>query len=157
MKIPALRRSVFFASLLIAASYTGIASAHSWGDTLDRGGSNPTATDYVTVTCFDDGNGHPDFVVVQIEDLSAPDSGLLLSAQVFKDNKMVNTTDTVSRDGVASYPIRLNGGDGDYLVSISKTKAGPREFNLTYHCQTASGVHTGTSGPDDGEGTMQLQ
>ncbi len=157
MKIPSLRSPFFFASLLIVAGYTGNALAHSWGSTLDQGGSNPSATNYVTVTCFDDGNGSPDHLVVQIEDQSAPVQGLLLSVQIFKDNKMTNTTDTVSSDGVASNEVKLFGGEGDYLLSISKTKAGSRTFNLVYHCQTANSVHTGTTGPDDGDGIMQLQ
>lgn len=134
------------ASLLAALGQVGHALAHSAGAVLDPGGNNASATDLAEVICYDDTNGEapPDRLYVQIQDTSPPVSGLLLSAQIFKDGQMTNTTDTVSGDANYSAPASLKGGEGAYIISVSKTSAGARGFNITYHCLTAKDVHTGT-------------
>lgn len=94
--------------------------------------------------CFDDGNGVADRLIVQIEDNSPPLAGLFVSMQVLKDNKITNITDPVSGDGVASPSAILSAGSGSYLISVNKTKAGTRLINVSYHCETKGGIHTGT-------------
>ncbi len=144
MKMTSLKSSIITAWILAAAGYAGHALAHSAGAVLDPAGNNASATDLAEVICFDDGNGPPHHLYTQIQDLSPPVPGLLLSTQIFKDNQMTNVTDTVSGDANYSSPATLNGGGGTYYISVSKTNVGARAFNITYHCQTANDVHTGT-------------
>jgi len=132
------------ASIMVAAGYAGGALAHSAGATIDSDGNNASATDLAQVICYDDGDGPADHLYVTIQDNSPPVSGLLLSAQIFKDGQMTNVTDTVSGDANSSPPARISGGDGVYYLSVSKTATGARNFTVTYHCQTAADVHTGT-------------
>ncbi len=144
MKSDFLRKSIITVSILAAAGYASHALAHTAGAVLDPAGTNASATDLAQVICFDDGNGPPHHLMTQIQDLSPPVPGLLLSTQIFKDTQMTNVTDTVSGDANASTPAILNGGQGAYIISVSKTNSGPRNFSITYHCQTANEVHTGT-------------
>lgn len=144
MKSAFLKETLIAASLLAALGQAGQALAHSAGAVIDAGGTNASATDLAEVICYDDGNGTPDRLYVQVQDTSAPVSGLLLSAQIFKDGQMTNTTDTVSGDANYSAPASLKGGEGAYEISVSKTAVGARSFNITYHCLTAKDVHTGT-------------
>ncbi len=141
MKIASLKKIIMAASIMIAASD---ASAHSAGATIDVAGSNASATDLASVICYDDGNGAPHHLYTQIQDTSSPVSGLLVSTQIYKDSQMTNTTDTVSGDANYSNQATLNGGGGEYIISVSKTASGARNFNITYHCQTSADVHTGT-------------
>ena len=144
------KKSFISASILIVASYSSQLMAHSAGATIDGGGGSANATDLAQVFCYDDGNGQPDHLVVQIKDLSPPVSGLLLSAQIYGGNKMTNVTDTVSGDGAASNEAVLVGGeilsDGVqlYYISVSKTKAGVRNFEIIYHCMSSFSTHVGT-------------
>ncbi len=139
-----------FASVLMVTSYSSLIMAHSAGATIDGSGGNANATDLAQVFCYDDGNGQAHHLVVQIKDLSPPVPGLLLSAQIYGGNQMTNVTDTVSGDGFASNEAILVGGeslsDGVqlYYISVSKTKAGARNFEITYHCMTSYSTHTGT-------------
>ena len=140
-------KTLFPPRILLAASLLA-ASGHAWPHSasavLDPAGNNAAATDLAQVICYDDGNGPADRLYIQIQDLSPPAPGLLLSAEIFKDGKMTNTTDTVSADALASNPAVLVAGDGVYYLSVSKTAAGARSFTVTYHCQTANDTHTGT-------------
>jgi len=152
------KKGLITALMLAAVGYAGHALAHTAAATLDPGGNNPNATDLVQVTCYDDGDGPTDHLYVQIQDNSPPVPGLFVSVQIFKDGKMANTTDTSPGDASASNPISVGTGNGLYWLSVSKTNvAGPRNFSVTYHCQTSNDVHTGTCGPGEGCGILQVQ
>ncbi|MFZ4700329.1 MAG: hypothetical protein ACOYMG_09775, partial [Candidatus Methylumidiphilus sp.] len=138
------KKSIITAAVLVAAAYAGQSLAHSAGATIDAAGNNASATDLAEVFCYNDGSGEPDQLFVQIRDNSSPVAGLLLSAQIYKDNQMTNTTDTVSGDSGYSNSAVVKGGFGGYNISVSKTKAGARDFDITYHCLTSGDVHTGT-------------
>jgi hypothetical protein len=140
-----------FVFALLSASVNSVL-AHDAGGPIDAGGNNANATDYGYVSCFDDGNGPADHLSVQIDDDSPAVAGLLVSLQVSKDRKMINVTDPISGDDQPSQVVSLKGGNGIYDISVNKTAAGVRNFGITYHCQTASGVHTGTD-----IGVYQLQ
>ncbi len=130
----------------------GSVMAHTAGGPIDAAGNNAHATDYGYISCYDDGNGPAEYLLVQIEDGSPPVPGLLVSLQVFKDNKMINVTDPISGDGVPSVPVKLQGKNGTYNIAINKTAAGKRDFSVTYHCETSGDIHTGTD-----IGVFQLQ
>lgn len=119
-------------------------SAHTAGGPIDAAGNNASATDLGSIQCSNDGTGDAKYLVVSIEDQSSPVNGLLLSAQIMKNNHMINVTDPVSGDGKPSASVSLAEGNGPYQVSVNKTAAGVRNFVLTYHCLTESGDHTGT-------------
>jgi hypothetical protein len=144
MKIASLKKAFITASILAVAGNTGIALAHSGGATIDSAGNNPRATDLAAVTCFDDGGGAPHHLTAQVKDMSAPVSGLLLSLHLFKGNQMTSITDTVSGDRFYSPTISLNRGAGVYYMSVTKTKAGRRSFDIIWHCMTSGNQHTGT-------------
>ncbi|MDE2388565.1 MAG: hypothetical protein KGN35_05710, partial [Betaproteobacteria bacterium] len=59
-------------------------------------------------------------------------------------NHAINTTDPVSGDGNFSPEAKVHGGNGVYQLLVNKTNAGARSFIVSYHCMTASNVHTGT-------------
>lgn len=144
MKTVFLKKTLVAVSLLLAAGYADIAFAHSGGGTIDPSGTNASASDLAVVTCFDDGNGAPHHLAAQMKDSSAPVSGLLLSLHLQKGNQLTTSTDTVSGDANYSPLITLNGGAGVYYMSVTKTNAGARLFDVIWHCMTSSGDHTGT-------------
>ncbi|MCB1985057.1 MAG: hypothetical protein H6936_12340 [Burkholderiales bacterium] len=137
-----------YINLLLASSMLGYAtfsSAHGGsGITMDAAGISRTFTGVVLVTCFDDGNGPAENLIARIRDNSPLVPGLLVNLQLFKGNKAVNITDTVSGDANYSPFVTLHGGPGVYYMIINKTDAGARNFDVEWHCNTVDGIHTGT-------------
>ena len=144
MKITILTKSFLFVSCVTAMSYSGFLHAHSGGGVLNAGGDNPSATDLAEVTCFDDGNGTPAYLLAQVRDLSAPQQGQLLNLQLYKGVQATSISDPVSGDAESSPFIRLDGGPGVYRLILNKTGAAARTFDVTWHCETANNLHTGT-------------
>ncbi len=134
--------TVIFSMALLGHAIVG--SAHDAGATMDPNGTVAAFTGYALVICFDDGNGPADSLVASIKDTSAPQDNLLVNLQIIKDRHASNTTDPVSGDGNFSPEIRVHGGNGVYQLLVNKTNAGARSFIISYHCMTASNVHTGT-------------
>jgi len=135
MKNTSLRKIVVTISLLMPVGYAGIATAHDQSGAL---GVTAGATDMYLVTCsdFGDGSGATEHLYLQI---SGSGTGPKVSAQVFKDGKALNST-----AGVVVGK-RLNGGDGDYTVTVNKSAAGNATYGISYHCQSKSGGHTDTT------------
>ncbi|HIG64403.1 MAG TPA: hypothetical protein EYQ43_02300 [Methyloprofundus sp.] len=138
-----LSKAALSAAILSIGIYS-TAHAHNGSATLNPLGGNPSATDLAHITCYDDGNGNPAKLRVQIKDQSEPVDGLLLSVQIYKGLKAISITDPVSGDADYSQAIELDAGLGVYSVMVDKTAAGPRRFNLVWHCLTAENIHTGT-------------
>ncbi len=109
-------------------------------------GKSAAAVDLYQVRCFDDGTGATDYLAVEISD-QAPIHPSLLSVQVSKGEQVRNVTDLVDGDEAFSRPVKLKGGNGDYLLSVDKTGADEEVYNLEVHCVTATGAHTGTTDP----------
>lgn len=129
---------------VVSLGYVGISSAHDAGATMDPNGNVANFTGYALVTCFDDGNGPTDHLVASIKDASLPQDNLLVNLQIIKGNHANSTTDPISGDGNSSPAVSVHGGNGVYLLLVNKTGAGARSFLVSYHCMTASEVHTGT-------------
>lgn len=142
MKNTTLKKVAVTASLLISVVYTSIASAHDQGGSL---GAAAGATDMYQITCYDaqDGTGPSEHLRVSVID-AAPVAVPRVSAQVTKWGWALNTTDAVDGNTAYSPEIRFYGGDGSYLVAIDKSAAGSENYNITYHCQGKTGLHTGT-------------
>lgn len=138
MSMASLKKAIMAASIL--AAVPGIALAHSGGAAIDPNGDNPNATILAGVNC----SGGTDFLVAHIRDDSAPVPGLFLSLHIQKGLNMTSVTDTVSGDNFASAEARLAGGDGHYFMSLTKTAAGTRNFDVTWHCMNNNGDHTDT-------------
>jgi len=96
------------------------------------------------ITCSSEGSEPTDHLLARIRDNSPPVPGLLVNLQIFKGNRAISITDTVSGDAEFSSFIPLQGGNGVYYVMVNKTNAGERAFDLEWHCTAASGAHTAT-------------
>ena len=124
MKNISLRKIVVTISLLMPVGYAGIATAHDQSGAL---GVSAAATDMYLVTCsIGEGSGATDHLYLQI---SGSGAGPKVSAQVFKDGKALNSTAGVVVGKV------LNGGDGDYTVTVNKSAAGNATYGISFHCQ----------------------
>jgi hypothetical protein len=132
MKITSLKKLVITLSLVISVVYIGSASAH---DQFGALGAAAEATDMYRVTCTP-GADPTDHLFVQV---IGSNSGKKVSAQVFKGKMAVNTTESVAVGKV------LSQGDGDYIVTVDKSAAGPASYLISYHCQSISGDHTETN------------
>lgn len=140
-------KAVIFGFLL---SGSGSLLAHDQGGAL---GSSPFATQSWLITCFDDGNGVGSDLYFDVK-ASTPSRKFGVTATVSKNGAKSSTTDRKSGDKIRSPGASLSGGDGEYLMTLSKAK--PREnqpdsilkgtvvYGFTYHCESASGAHTGT-------------
>lgn len=146
-------KNVFINAVILGAlGYGSFAFSHSGGAALDPAGNNAGATDLAVVTCSDDGNGTPAYLYGQIKDDSVSIPGMFVSFHIYKGKQMLTSTDSVSGDSNYSPAITLWGGAGDYYISATKTMAGIRVFEVSWHCMTANGVHTGTD-----LGVLQVQ
>ena len=137
-------KTLVAAFIAVTISHASVAYAHTAGATLDPGNTIRSFTGMAFVTCFDDGNGLADNIIVRIRDNSPPVPGLLVNLQVFKQNKSNSITDTVSGDADFSPFITLQGGGGVYWIMVNKTDVGARSFEVEYHCNTITDIHTGT-------------
>lgn len=138
------KKYILAAILACLISYTSVSSAHTAGATLDPEGNVRSFTGMAFITCFDDGNGPADNIIVRVRDNSPPVPGLLVNVQVYKGNKVNSITDTVSGDADFTPFITLQGGAGVYWLLVNKTDVGARSFEIEYHCNTADDIHTGT-------------
>ncbi len=154
MKDSFLRKLLATSLLITSLTYGNSAVAHSVGNLIDATGINASATDVYQISCFDDGGGPTAYLFIQIQDGSIPVPGLLVSAQAYFDQTkiMTNTSDPISGDANASPGVQLSGGNGNYILSVSKTAVGARQYNITVHCWSVNGGHTGTD-----VNTLQLQ
>lgn len=131
--------------MIATAGYAISGSAHGIDNiTMDAAGTSRTFTGLAFVTCSNDGNGEAENLIARIRDKSAPVDGLLVNLQLYKGNKAVSITDTVSGDNEYSPFVTLHGGPGTYWMIVNKTDAGARVFDIEWHCNTLTGVHTGT-------------
>jgi hypothetical protein len=123
-------------------AFANVAGAH---DLLNQTLGNPqTATDVYTVTCFDDGNGNAQRLEAQIGDDTA--GTRITSLVVLKTlSQVTSTTDATGGDATLSPLIKVNGGNGVYSLIVHKDKYGSRQYDLSYHCKTSTGAHTGTT------------
>ena len=132
------------AVLLLTA--TGIAQAHEVAGPIDPAGNAPSFTAVAGVTCFNDGNGKAGHLITSILDHPSNPfvEGMQVTLTLFKSGHAISTTDTTQGDDTPSPSVKLSGGEGTYHMIVNKTRPGVRNVAITYHCETAEGVHTGT-------------
>jgi len=128
-------------TLSLIAGYGSMASAHDWFN--EPIGATVGATDYFQVTCSDDGAGPAQRLEIQVNDDTAGAS--ILSLQVHKGLIARNTTDPTGANRVYSPLVSVAGNNGVYNVIVNKKTAVARQYDISYHCKTSGGAHTGTS------------
>ncbi|CAG7856121.1 hypothetical protein MCAMS1_00496 [biofilm metagenome] len=127
--------------------------AHDLPGALGRKLSKAAATDNYSVSCFDDGNGVPDHLSVVVFD-KKPRNPAKISAQILLPATGAASdisVDPVDGDGLPGSNIKLVGGAGPYQVNIAKTrskKKGAEIYFVVFHCESATGTHTGTNEPE---------
>lgn len=142
-----IRKSILVAgSFLVAMGQAGVISAHNQGGSFTTG--RAAAVDFYQITCFDDGSGLPDHLIFGVKDLTANTAkvnvlvqkGTSCSPKCAKSIKDTNDTDTEYSDLV-----RVKRSGGVYNMFVSHTAAGMDGYDVQYHCETSTGVHTGTN------------
>lgn len=126
------------------------AHADTYGGSLLK---SPTAVARYYVSCFDDGNGVPAEVYLDIQGRTKA-ATFLTQATLEKDGASQSVIDRNNADKKASPVILFEQGTGTYALTISKVKKKPGQpdgklkgvmvFSGTAHCLAASGAHTGT-------------
>lgn len=165
MKKIMLKNTLAATLLLAATTQSGIVSAH---DIFDQAlGANAGAMDKYTVSCINDpleaDTGPADRLQVLVRDQNAANGGTANAASVrivaFKVSgaaatnalPATMTSDTSETNNTYSSALNVNsatnGGNGDYEVFVSKSASGIEDYDVTIHCQTSAGVHTGTTEP----------
>ncbi len=127
-------------SILMVTAYAELTMAHNATAMIDVASNNAGATDLAIVSC----TGGTAYLEGTVRDMSAPVLGLILSYHIYRDLKMATSTDYIAGDSSPSPVIRVWGADGNFFISLTKTKAGARLFDVTWHCKDAAGNHTGT-------------
>jgi hypothetical protein len=143
-----LKLKTMAAGLLICGS--AMTYAHDQGGAL---ASSPFATQSWLITCFDDGNGPATNIYFDVK-ASTPRRKFGVTATASKNGQEISTTDPKSGDKIRSPAVSFSGGDGEYIMTLSKAKTRPSlpdstlkgtmVYGFTYHCESASGAHTGT-------------
>jgi hypothetical protein len=115
----------------------GPAAAHDMSSSL---AVQASASDYFQVSCLDD-EAVTELLFFRLtgsKSAAAP----VVSAQISKGSQATNLT-IDSKTGF-SRGVEVHGGGGAYYVTVNKSKAGRAGYAFDYHCQSASGIHTGT-------------
>jgi hypothetical protein len=143
-----LQKIIITASLLLAAGYGSMVSAHTQSGALGSAATGNAATDIYNVTCSNDGSGAPAKLFVQVKDL-APVLAPLVSVQASKSTLLsLVSTDGVDGDANYSAGVTVAGGAGTYIMKVTKSASavkGLETYVAQFHCQTSGGVHTGTT------------
>jgi hypothetical protein len=142
-----IRKSLLVAgSFLVAMGQMGIASADNQGGSFTTG--RAAAVDFYQITCFDSGSGPPDHLIFGVKDLTANTakvSVLVQKGTSCSPNCAKSITDTNDTDAEHSGLVRVKRGGGVYNMFVSHTAAGTDSYDVLYHCETSTGVHTGTN------------
>jgi hypothetical protein len=145
MNLVSLKNAFVAAAFLLAIGHTDITPADSLSGAL---GSRAQATDLYQITCSAE-DGATDHLRIHVRD-NTPTKKPMLSVQVHKGFVAINSTDAKDGDTKYSRWVSNHGGDGVYQVLVDKSSAGAETYTLEYHCESSTGIHTGT-------GIAQLQ
>lgn len=142
----------FFAIIVVGViNCAQYVQAHEQAGALGRKNSKVGGTDMYSVSCNDDGNGAPEHLYVDVLDTARPRNPALISISALSpaDPATFAGVNQAANDaGIPSSGMKVFAGVGPYTVSISKSrsrKKGVEIYLLNFHCETATGVHTGTS------------
>jgi hypothetical protein len=137
--------TVFYATVL-TIGYSAIASAHTITGALGAGTSNEPAVDIYRANCFNDGTGNGARMRVSY---TGSGTNIHRVSIVRQNPTTVGMTSVTSETNAAqtSNNITRNGTNGDFYLMVSRTtnSTTASTYTLNYHCETAGGVHTGTT------------
>jgi hypothetical protein len=126
------------------ATFAVTADAHSARAVMDVAGNTASFTALARITCFNDGAGNAAKLVARVRDNSPAINNLFINLQLLKGVQALSITDTTPGDAHYSDSIALAGGNGVYTLLLNKTGPGARDFDVEWHCMTATDDHTGT-------------
>ncbi len=152
-----IKATLLSSAILITGSYTSTVLAHDYVGSLGTI-AGASATDLLRVDCFSDvgaaSQSPTHQLFFQINDGTAAGGKLSASAAVYTPGfgKATTVTDPTGGDGAASPSktltvIGADQQDNQFFITINHSATGAKSYTLGYHCQDASGQHTGTSLP----------
>lgn len=138
-------------ALLLVNGFMGIVEAHTQPGAIGRTKSKAGGTDIYEVTCFNanDGTGDPDHLYVDVKDMR-PRNPALVSIQATVSATGIATPvsiDTKDSDAFPSAGNVVAGAGGPYIMTVQKSRSrlvGKEVYIAEFHCQSATGNHTGT-------------
>lgn len=133
-------------SFLLSVGQAGVVLGHSAGGFL---GTKKRATDVYSVTCSNEEGGDTATfrLAARVRD-EPPARNPKVSVTIEKGGTAVRVTDKKDGDRRFSPWAYVNGGNGVYRMSVTKSRRGRERFSVEFHCQgpSSSGfVHTGSS------------
>ncbi len=142
MKKVLIKKTLTYVLVLIGIGNSLTAFAYpTFSQIIDAAGNNANAVYLGQVTC----DPSSQYLYAEIQDQSAPVPGIWLSLHIYKGSQMNTVTDAISGDQSPSQIIRVEGGPGDYYISVTKTGAGVRSYTVTYQCVTSVITFSNTS------------
>ena len=118
-------------------------------------GSPPTSSHTYRITCFDDGSGAPVRLMLRVQDRSK--SSYRIQATLSRNGEVQSVVDPVNADNQFSNYAIVNQGAGDYILTLTKVKAKPKDADsklkgaavvqTMQECDTQSGRYTGIYPP----------
>lgn len=142
-----LQKNLALVAVLIGFSISHTVSAHDLNQSL-VGGQAPgnERVDLFLVQCFSDpglgGGASANRLAVRMQ--KRANSNGFLSMQVMKGGVIKNAV-VAQAANVWSPWLYVQGGNGDYSMSVNQTHAANTLYKIEYHCETSGGAHTGTS------------
>lgn len=147
MKFPIGKSLLVAGSFFMVAGRAGVVSAHTQGGSLSTGTNE--AVDWYQVSCFDDGHGAPDHLLFQVKDSTANSAkvGVLVQkgTSCTTNACVMNSQDTTDTNTGYSPAEKVKQGAGTYNMYVHHTAAGTDSYSVSYHCETLSNAHTGTT------------
>ncbi|CAB1275100.1 hypothetical protein [Candidatus Nitrosacidococcus tergens] len=130
--------------VLLTLGLTTQVAAHNQIGSL---GDPVGATDYYLVQCSTDEGGTTGRLYLQIFDGTTTQGGGKLTVTGQFQQVAISASAPVRGAPMPGGPASLlqPGTDGTYTMFVTKLKEGVKQYNVTYHCQSSEGVHTGTS------------
>jgi hypothetical protein len=140
---------IITAMLLLAIGYTELAVAHTQPGAIGRKNLKRGGVDQFQASCFDDGAGVPDHLRLSVTDMR-PRNPAQVSIQAVitaTGETSAISTDPIDGDAGSSPEITMVGGAGPYQMTVTRNRSrvkGAEIYVITFHCETATGAHTGT-------------
>ena len=119
-------------------------------------GSTPSIKKTYRLTCFDDGSGAPINMRLRVQNRTKA-STWRVQAILTKNGETQSIVDSKNGDNVFSNYLTVSQGPGDYILTITKVKAKPKDSSsklkgaavvqTMQECDTQTGKYTGISPP----------
>ncbi|BAW80170.1 hypothetical conserved protein [Candidatus Nitrosoglobus terrae] len=141
-----MRNKQIIVFIIAALKFNANAVAH---DQVGSLGEDASATDYYLVMCSTSPGGETGLLRTQILDATTTAGGGKISVvSQFQNETMIKAATASDPNRLDDQPgpaAILPGANGAFNVFVHKLKEGPKNYQLTYHCMTSEGSHTGTS------------